>query len=277
VVVRYGDVPVALSDPRERGVLYQAQPGQFLLRLNGIANYLVTDGTTITIEPAPTSDAANVRVFLLGEAFNALLHQRGVLPLHGSAIATPWGAVAFVGHSGHGKSTLAGALYQRGYRLLSDDLCVVRTETGSPMASPAYPALRLWADMLHQLAGNGSCQRVRAGLEKYYLPTGERFATEAVPLVAVYELTTTNTEELSLSRLDNSDKLAVLVTHTHRGRLLDGLGVRGAHFRQASLVAHQVRVSRVRRPQEPVRLDALVALIESDMQGFGEVSDGARG
>jgi hypothetical protein len=145
------------------------------------------------------------------------------------------------------------------------------------MASPAYPTLHLWADMLHQLDGNGSYQRVRAGLEKYCLPTGERFATEAVPLVAVYELTTTNTEELSLSRCDDGDKLAVLVTHTYRGRFLDGLGMRGAHFMQASLVAHQVRVSRVRRPQEPVRLDALVVLIESDVQGFGEVSDGARG
>ncbi len=277
VLIRYGEVPVALPEPQGRGVLYQAQPGQFLLRLQGIANYLVTQGTTIIIEAAPASNAADVRVFLLGSAFGALLHQRGALALHGSAIETPWGAVAFVGHSGDGKSTLAGAMYQRGYRLLSDDVCVVRTETGLPMVSPAYPTLHLWADMLDQLDGNHSCQRVRAGLEKYRLPTGERFATEAVRLVAVYELTTTNTDELSLSRLDDGDRLAVLVTHTYRSRFLDGLGLRGSHFMQASRVAHEVRVSRVRRPQEPVKLDALVELIESDLQSFGEVSDGGRG
>jgi hypothetical protein len=275
VLIRYGDVPIALPDPLGRGMLYQAQPGQFLLRLDRIANYLVTDGTTITIQPAPNGDAADLRVFLLGSAFGALLHQRGVLPLHGSTIVTRWGALVFVGDSGNGKSTLAGALCQRGYRFLGDDVCVVRIDTGAPMAYPAFPILQLWADMQSQLDSGASPERVRTGLEKYCLCMNDRFADQAVPLVAAYELTTINTEELSLSRLDDADKFAVLISHTYRSRFLDGLGLRGAHFRYASEVARHLRVSRVRRPQQPLRLDALVDLIESDVQTLGGDDYGA--
>jgi len=266
VVISYGEAPVALSNPQDRGVLYQAQPCRFLLRLEGIANYLVTNGTTITIEPAPASDITELRVFLLGSAFGALLHQRRLVPLHGSAVATPWGAIVFVGDSGMGKSTLAAAFYQQGYRLLSDDVCVVRIESGVPVVYPAYPGLYLWTDMLKQLDADASPRRKRPGLEKYWVPATQRFATNGVPLRAVFELTMTNTEELSLSPYAHGDKLAVLVNHTYRIRFLNGFGLRGEHFLQASLIAHQVPILQVRRPQEPVCLEALVALIESNMR-----------
>ena len=81
VVIRYGDVPAELENPTGRGVLYQASAHQFLLKLDGVARYLVCNGNEIVVEPAPGSLASDVRVFLLGSCFGALLHQRGVLVL----------------------------------------------------------------------------------------------------------------------------------------------------------------------------------------------------
>ena len=129
VAIRYGAVPSSLDNPTGQGIVYQAKPGQLLLTLDGIANYLVSDGTEITIARAPGSRDDDVRLFLLGSAFGALLHQRSVLPLHGSAVATPHGAAVFVGHSGYGKSTLAAALgLSRGVR--ADDARVPRLAVG---------------------------------------------------------------------------------------------------------------------------------------------------
>ena len=55
----------------------------------------------------------------------AILMQRKILPLHGSAIAIDGKAYAIVGDSGAGKSTLASAFLKRGYQLLSDDVITV--------------------------------------------------------------------------------------------------------------------------------------------------------
>ena len=55
----------------------------------------------------------------------AILMQRKVFPLHGSAIAINGKAYAFVGDSGAGKSTLASAFLNKGYQLLSDDVIAV--------------------------------------------------------------------------------------------------------------------------------------------------------
>ena len=57
--------------------------------------------------------------------YGALLMQRKILPLHGSAVAIDGKAYAIVGDSGAGKSTLASAFLNKGYQLLSDDVIAV--------------------------------------------------------------------------------------------------------------------------------------------------------
>ncbi len=265
VVVREGMVPTLLSKPLRQGVLYQAQPGEFLLQLDDIARFWVRGGETITFERSFQASDADVLVFLLGSAFGALLHQRGVLPLHGSAVVTPEGVVVFAAHSGNGKSTLAGAFAKRGYTILSDDVCAVSMETGGPLASPGVPWMRLWADMQHHLDGDTERRRVREGQEKYIVPLGERFAREAMPLRAGVELMVGNTDELWVKPRVDMDKSQVLLRHTYRSRYVGGLGLEGAHFMQVMQVAEQIDVYRLLRPQAPFRLDEIVALIESEV------------
>jgi hypothetical protein len=104
-----GPVPQALDDAKKKGVLYQISPDRFLLGLGKIARYLVSEGREIVIERVPGGSDDAVRVFLFGSVFGALLHQRGVLPLHGSAVMPSRGATIFAGPSGSGKSMLAAA------------------------------------------------------------------------------------------------------------------------------------------------------------------------
>ncbi|WP_089941541.1 hypothetical protein [Candidatus Entotheonella palauensis] len=265
VVVREGAVPASLAKPLRQGVLYQAQPGEFLLRLDNIAHFWICGGEMITVERSPQTMDADVQVFLLGSAFGALLHQRGVLPLHGSSVVTPEGGVTFVGHSGNGKSTLAGAFANRGYTVLSDDVCAVSMASGVPWASPGVPWMRLWADMQQHLDGEIERDRVREGQEKYMVPLGEQFARESLPLRAVVELTVSNTDELWVKPLADMSKSQVLLRHTYRARFVGGLGLESAHFAQVMRVAGQIEVYRLRRPLAPSRLDEMVELIESEV------------
>jgi hypothetical protein len=77
VFIRFGPVPEALEDPVAKGVLYQAKPNQFLLKLEKIARFLILDGREILIERAPEVTEDEVVLFLFNSAFGALLHQRG--------------------------------------------------------------------------------------------------------------------------------------------------------------------------------------------------------
>jgi len=87
---------------------------------------------------------ADVRLFLLGSAIGALMHQRGLLVLHGSTVKVGDECVVFLGSSGVGKSTLATQLRHRGYACLGDDVCAISIgEDGVPYAAPAYPPASL--------------------------------------------------------------------------------------------------------------------------------------
>lgn len=267
VNIVYGLVPADLPEAVEKGVRYQAAPGRLLLKVDGVARYLVSDGCQVTIERDPAADDDDVRVFLLGSALGALLHQRADLVLHGSAIVAGDGSVAFLGISGVGKSTLAMAFRKRGYALLTDDLCVVRPAADGRMAiQPGFPQAKLWLDSLERLEIlPDDLKRIRRKLEKRALPLrDDAFVAEPLPVRRLYVLQAANQDELKLTPLEGPQKFAALKDYTYRFRFVDGLRGKPAHFQQGLALAQQAAISVVVRPREPFRLDELVMLIEAD-------------
>jgi len=268
VHVRYGSVPEQLERAAAHGVLYEVSRQQFLLKLEGIARFLVADGHEVVIERAPEATDDDIRVFLLGSIFAALLYQRGFLPLHASAIETRHGAVAFAGLVGLGKSTLAAAFHQRGYRILADDVCAISLNGhGAPLVTPAYPQLNLWADAIAKVgATTENLRRTRAHTEKYRLSISRQFAVSSVPLYAVYELGTTNMTELRLAKVKGLDKLAFIKDNTFRLRYLQGMNQREHYMQIASATARHARAARIVRPEGAFLLDELADLVEHDLR-----------
>jgi hypothetical protein len=211
-----------------------------------------------------------VRLFLLGSAFGALLHQRQDLVLHGSAIAIGDWSVAFVGISGAGKSTLAMAFQGKGFPILTDDLCVVRSAfAGGPMlAHPGPPQSKLWLDSLAQLKiGPENLRKIRPKLEKRAYPLSGAVAGAPLPLRKVYVLRPNNKGERKLVKLAGPAKFGALKNNTYRFGFVGGLGEKPAHFQQAMLLAQQAEVSLAFRPREPFELEEFVAIIEADIKG----------
>jgi hypothetical protein len=266
VTIRYGEVPDNLKSIHQQGVCYQVNSESFLFKMKGIAKYLVTGGAQIIIDPAPGVKDNEVRLFLLGSVFAALLQQQGRLLLHGCALEANGGATIFVGASGCGKSSLAGALYQRGFRILADDVCIITfSAAGEPLVTAAYPQLKLWADALTILGKNPEeFVRVRDGLEKYSLPLGDGFVNSSLSLQRVYELDSHNTTEFALTPLQGMNKLNVLLQNTYCRQFLAGPPVKKRHFEQCGQAARHCRVSRLMRPRRPFRLSALADLVEKE-------------
>lgn len=268
VVVRLGPVPKRLARVVGGGAVYQTDGEHFLLDLDHIARYLVSDGREIQIQLAPRASWTDVRVFLLGSCFGALLHQRGLFVLHASAIGTDAGGILFCGPSGIGKSTLLIALIQRGYPMLADDVAALAIEGDGVVVRPAFPRARLWLDAVIALGGDlATLTRTRPGLEKYDVPVASRkFVETPTPVRRIYLLSMHDKDTIDFTSLAAAEGCDVLLRQTYRNRFVDGLGRRQQHSERAAAVAERLQVRVIHRPSAIYRIGALIDAIEADLK-----------
>ena len=64
----------------------RSEDGALLLTVPDVGRYRIEGGHEIIVDPNTGVPERNVRLYLLGSAFGALLHQRGLLPLHANAV-----------------------------------------------------------------------------------------------------------------------------------------------------------------------------------------------
>jgi hypothetical protein len=149
------------------------------------ATFKVSDGNKIEITRHHQDDV-RCRIFLLGTVMTLILHQRGFLVLHGSAIDHHAQAVIFCGPRGSGKSTIAAAYLKEDYSLMSDDVCAIHfDELGTPYLTPSYPVQKLYQDASESLGlslDHGI--QVPNTPNKFIYPVS-RFSTTALPLKAI--------------------------------------------------------------------------------------------
>ena len=267
VSISYGTVPQNLTESKVKGLRYEANTDEFLLTVDNVGRYYVAHGNTVIIAPENGACEAEIMLFLMGSAMGALLFQRNFLPLHGSAVIVGdgnYGAI-FLGPSGVGKSTLAGALQKKGYPLLADDICAISiADNGKALIIPGFPRLKLWADTLIKFDDDRKgLNRVRKDeeFEKYFYPA-QNFAAEPIAVGSVFILNSHNKDEFEISSLTGAEKIDPLLKNTFRANFLKGIGSKQEHFKQCAAVAAQSRVQRITRPQKGFRLKELIAEIE---------------
>jgi hypothetical protein len=117
---------------------------------------------TMVWYPDAAGAAELARAIVIGPLFALLLEAEGLLCLHGSAVVTAEGAVAFIGPKHHGKSTLALALTAAGCQFASDDLVAI-APGDTPTVRPAAPSMRLWDDAANALRPSAVCSTVIQG------------------------------------------------------------------------------------------------------------------
>jgi len=266
VFLRIGQVPDCLESFEGESQVYQVNKHQFLLKLDGVASYYVQNGNEIVIQPSLQSTDNEMRLFLLGTCLGVLLHQRGILALHASAINTEHGAVLFTGQQGSGKSTLMTAFVQHGYFMLSDDVTgILLDRQGKPIVLPAIPRSKLWADTIQHLGYDPvNLTRLRPGEEKYELTVRESFTQRPTALSNIYLLSCCEEDEIEMETLDHLQGFQVILNNTYREFFLDGLGRRKSHLKLAAATARYARINRVCHPIKFQQLDHLVEMIEAD-------------
>jgi hypothetical protein len=264
VVIRLLAPVASISDTLEHGY-FEVRPGVFRLAMPGVGEYRVEDGKRIFIEPLADAliDAASqldkIRLFLLGSAMGALLYQRGLFPLHGSAVETGWGAMIFVGAQGVGKSTLAAQFHRSGYRLLSDDVCAVAATPEGLRILPALAQVRLCPDAYDRL---GSAEGARFDVDKYVVPMGTGYCPDPAPLRAIHILSDHDAEAPKIEVLRGFDRVQRLLESLYRPHYMKGQETQAALMRLAGSIAQRATLLSVARRRDAAGIEGLVSSLE---------------
>jgi hypothetical protein len=268
VTIRIGKTPSCLVAQKDDSAWFQSSKQQTLIKIEDIANYLISNGNSIIVEPAGNADPDMVRLFLLGSATGALLYQRGLLPLHGSAVETPGGAMAFIGPQGIGKSTLVAHFKQRGYRILSDDICVIAPGTqGILEVLPAFPKLRLCSDALERLGrSTDNLRRARFDGDKFVVPVAGRHCPHPVILGAIHLLSAGTDADIMTRTFHGFGRADCLLSNLYRAEYLQGLESEIRIYNLAMSIASHARLVEVVHNRDPDRIEELVDRLEGEWQ-----------
>jgi GTPase SAR1 family protein len=252
------DWQVSISLNGNLKYIYNGRPFEFVIEdefvtfmIPEIGVFQVKGGEEIIVSPFDDANLDIIRLYTLGSCFGALLLQRGIYPLHGSAIAIDDKAYAIVGDSGAGKSTLASAFMEKGYPLLSDDVIAITlsNKDSTPIVIPSYPQQKLWQQSLDAFGvSNNKLKPIYGRETKFCIPVNEKYHSSQLPLAGIFELSKTDVDAVSMKRITGLEQIQKLFIHTYRQFLIPKMKLEEWHFNQSIKIAERIPLYHIKRP-----------------------------
>jgi hypothetical protein len=261
--IRFGAIPDRLDEADHINPWFETRGSDVLLfKFPKVGRFLLEASGQAVLDPCPPLVEAEVRAVLLGSIFGAFVYIRGMLPLHASAVRFGAGAIAFIGHSGAGKSTMAAFLVERGYPLIADDVCVVdMVRADVPGVRPSFARLKLWGDSMDALGKpKRPADRDTARQEKYHLRLPAESAV--LPLRALFVMEQKRSGVPELLPVTGGAAMTAVMQNIFRPEFTRCLGRNPHTFRQAAALAKMVPVFRLCRPRNFAQIDAVIELLE---------------
>lgn len=257
LVIKMGEVPQSVSGEQVFSKrFFSLGEHEYILNVKDICRYYAKDGNTITVQPEPQSeeDWKSIRVFLLGSVMAVILHQRGLLPMHASAIVKDGGLVLFMGNSGAGKSTLLANLLKNGFKVFTDDICILKqSEKGEITGAGSYPIIKLWGDAIKQLDEErfDTSYKLRPHLPKFGQFFHDEFEKGRLPVSKLFVLEPSNlVDKLTCTQLKGIEAFKALEKQAYRHRLLTGKTMRPMHFKMISTLLQNAPIYQITRPAQ---------------------------
>lgn len=144
-----------ISDERtaDGEVLFQIARSELGYRIAGPrygTAVISPDGSLVRGSPG-TGGLADWQRLLIGQVLPFAAVLRGLEVLHASAVAIDGEAVAFLGHSGAGKTSLAMALCRLGAEFLADDVLSIERRGDHLLGHPGAPVAGVDSDQVESL------------------------------------------------------------------------------------------------------------------------------
>jgi hypothetical protein len=231
-----------------------------------IGAFTVRGRSLIEVDPIPSASDELLALPLMGTVIATLLHQRGTLVLHASAVDIAGQGVAFLGDKGAGKSTTIAAFVAAGHGLITDDvLALDMSGAKEPRFAAGFREIKLCEDAASRshLTNATYAQSPHPEYRKVQVRLPETVGAAARRLYVL-----SRGPELAIKPLSRPEALWAFVRYSHGARfgpsLLQGPAA-AAHLRLCAQAAENVDVRRLEIPEDPNILESAVALIEADL------------
>ncbi len=254
---------------------YQYAPlanGSSYVRTRNVGEFVVSgDGRLITVRRFEEASVESFQVYLLGRSISFALVKQGFEPLHATVVLIGDSAVAFLGDSGFGKSSLAACFLQAGHRLLTDDLLIVTESSHGLMAYPGPPRIKVFPNIARRFLGRAA-QGVPMNPDssKVILPLGPcRGCENPAPLAAIYAITPPEEPKrkapVSIEALSARDSFLELVKHTFNYRLTQPARL-ARQFAAGTRLVAQMPVRRLAYPRVLKQLPEVRQAVIEDLE-----------
>ena len=260
------DLPDISAPLDNRRISRKVTPDETILFWENVGTLQIRNGDEIVADPLPDVEERVLRLFILGAGMAVLLHQRGYLILHSSAVSVDGRAVCFLGHSGSGKSTMAAAMHDRGHHLVSDDIVAIQTRDDDlPLVYSGFPQLKIWPDLVDILEHiPEELPKLHPKLEKRGFRVHEEFAQGVLPLGCIYVLSTVEQGDPEITPIPVQDAFIELIRLSFIAGLLERTGTSARHFNQSSTLVNRIPICYLSRQKSLRNLPDLAQFVASD-------------
>jgi len=227
----------------------QINKNEFSLKLDKIAHFYARDGKYIRISPEEGCEQQSIEVYLNGSIYGAILHQRGIMPLHGSCFVFNDEGVMICGDSGAGKSSLTTSFCLNGGTFLTDDVTPILMKSAKPTIWAMSDRIKLWEDSLEQLKLiNQDLQKTITDFNKYYLPMESNKEKQFI-LSKIFILNQDYQDEIAFEEIKGVAKFVALRQQIYRDEFLKVMPeTEGKYLEQLVAMSNQVKLVSVTRP-----------------------------
>lgn len=246
---------------------YRTHDG-ILVRFPEAADFTVRNAQTdVVCNPAPAIGAETVADLYHNAIIPLLDNHDGRLALHGSAVSFESKAIAFVGQSRSGKTTLAGAFARAGHPFLTEDAIRLTLEQNQYTLKPTRPILRLFADSAqHLIEATGPEQESDNGDAKRAVLAGDLlpFASDELPLGAIFLLGDGSAPSPKLTQLSAVEAFERLLQHAFLLDVEDKTRLR-AHFERLGALSESAPCFALDYPRCYHALAAVIDAVRKEM------------
>ena len=257
-------LPALYSDPIFGKHRWSANGKELTLQIENVASYKVQDGAEVYVCPSPISNPDSIQLFLNGSVLGAVLHQRGIMPFHGSSFIFKDRGVLICGNSGVGKSSVVASFCQDEGRLVNDDITPICFDNEHIMMVPLSTKVKLWDDAVSLLhLDKTNLKKIRPSLNKYYV-SGFTRQEEKQPLLHTFiVLYTHNQNSFEIKRPKGIERFNCLRHNIYRKIYLKGMPqTEKKYFKQLLTAANLLDVVVVFRPQTSNALETMMYIRE---------------
>lgn len=264
--IKYGEFDYSSEEVLEEGVFriashYVLTENSVYLIWNHINICQIHKGQEIIVNSQTGIDETFLRALILGPALGILLHQRGRLVLHASAVNINDGAVAFMGHNGAGKSTTTFSFMNNGHPLISDDILSIDFRSGLPVVYPGLPRIKLWPESLELSRKNMRSFPIHPESRKRSCFV-DNFYNRDIYLKHIYVIE--NSEKTFLEELKPQDALLELIRNSYCANIFQNSD-QATNLKEYAKIVKNVSIKQLNIERSLDKIPEMVNLVERDV------------